>query len=344
MARPSDHDEESPGEHRKSGADARCGVRPLGSWSADGQAVGVVHVVAASTGWLWPAPGAGGGGGGAGLNPGRGRDPGGAHHPAAPLGAQRSPGLGAGGGPVPRAGGPADGGGAAVRVASLPSRANARDTTATSRTTSTARGSTASRGMDYGDNLTALGLLLPRGAGPMLPRVIAQPLRCCTATTGTPRSRRRTCGRTTGNDLPFARGIRSVLTVHNAGFQGHYAADGDARHRAAVGAVHLAACSSGTASSTCSRAGIKFADAVTTVSPTHAHELRTVGGFGLHDVFVALRDRFTGIVNGIDTPTGTRPTTRSSPTTTRAPSLAQEAEQGSRCSGALGSRAPGGRR
>ena len=40
---------------------------------------------------------------------------------------------------------------------------------------------------------------------------------------------------------------------------------------------------------------------MTTVSPTHAHELRTpYGGFGLHDMFVALRDRFVGIVNGID--------------------------------------------
>jgi starch synthase len=44
-----------------------------------------------------------------------------------------------------------------------------------------------------------------------------------------------------------------------------------------------------------------FADAVTTVSPSHAHELRTpAGGFGLHDAFISLRERFVGIVNGID--------------------------------------------
>ena len=37
------------------------------------------------------------------------------------------------------------------------------------------------------------------------------------------------------------------------------------------------------------------------MSPTHAHELRTpFGGFGLHDTFIGLRDRFVGIVNGID--------------------------------------------
>jgi starch synthase len=49
------------------------------------------------------------------------------------------------------------------------------------------------------------------------------------------------------------------------------------------------------------KGGLVFADAVTTVSPTHAHELRTfAGGFGLDGVFVSLRDRFVGIANGID--------------------------------------------
>jgi starch synthase len=49
------------------------------------------------------------------------------------------------------------------------------------------------------------------------------------------------------------------------------------------------------------KGGLVFADAVTTVSPTHAHELRTgAGGFGLDGVFVSLKDRFVGIANGID--------------------------------------------
>jgi starch synthase len=49
------------------------------------------------------------------------------------------------------------------------------------------------------------------------------------------------------------------------------------------------------------KGGLVFADAATTVSPTHAHELRTpAGGFGLDGVFRALRDRFVGITNGID--------------------------------------------
>ena len=49
------------------------------------------------------------------------------------------------------------------------------------------------------------------------------------------------------------------------------------------------------------KGGLAFADMVTTVSPTHAHELRTfAGGFGLDGAFVALRDRLVGITNGVD--------------------------------------------
>jgi len=49
------------------------------------------------------------------------------------------------------------------------------------------------------------------------------------------------------------------------------------------------------------KGGLVFSDYVTTVSPTHAHELRTrAGGFGLHQTFIELQDRFVGIRNGID--------------------------------------------
>ena len=49
------------------------------------------------------------------------------------------------------------------------------------------------------------------------------------------------------------------------------------------------------------KGGLVFSDLAITVSPTHAHELRTEkGGFGLDGVFVAMRDRLVGIVNGID--------------------------------------------
>jgi starch synthase len=49
------------------------------------------------------------------------------------------------------------------------------------------------------------------------------------------------------------------------------------------------------------KGGLSFSDMVTTVSPTHAHELRTrTGGFGLQEDFSGLLDRFVGILNGID--------------------------------------------
>ncbi len=49
------------------------------------------------------------------------------------------------------------------------------------------------------------------------------------------------------------------------------------------------------------KAGINFADAVTTVSPTYADEIqRPEYGHGLDGVIRARRDRLTGILNGID--------------------------------------------
>jgi starch synthase len=99
---------------------------------------------------------------------------------------------------------------------------------------------------------------------------------------------------------PYFRRVSTVLSVHNAGFQGHFAPGTvpdlglpwelfNFRQLEWYGRMNLL------------KGGLAFADAVTTVSPTHAAELRTAeGGFGLHDVFRALGDRFSGIVNGID--------------------------------------------
>jgi starch synthase len=99
---------------------------------------------------------------------------------------------------------------------------------------------------------------------------------------------------------PYYEGIRAVLSVHNAGYQGHFpestmpeiglaASLYNSRQLEWYGRVNLL------------KGGLVFSDLVITVSPTHAHELRTEkGGFGLDGVFVALRDRLVGIVNGID--------------------------------------------
>jgi starch synthase len=107
-------------------------------------------------------------------------------------------------------------------------------------------------------------------------------------------------GTTLGDDAAYG-GLSTVLTVHNAGYQGHY--DGPSvltevglptqlftpHHMEWYGRTNLL------------KGGLSFSDMVTTVSPTHAHELRTrTGGFGLQEDFSGLLDRFVGILNGID--------------------------------------------
>jgi starch synthase len=99
---------------------------------------------------------------------------------------------------------------------------------------------------------------------------------------------------------PYYDEVATVLSVHNAGFQGHYAPDTlpdvglpwSVYHHGAFewyGRTNLL------------KGGLAFADAAVTVSPTHADELRTAaGGFGLHEHFRGLGGRFGGIVNGID--------------------------------------------
>ncbi|HXI20904.1 MAG TPA: glycogen/starch synthase, partial [Gemmatimonadales bacterium] len=152
-------------------------------------------------------------------------------------------------------------------------------------------------GMDYGDNLQRWAFFC-RAALEMLPRITRTPcvLHCHDWHTALAPVYLRVYHQ----EQPFARAIRTVLTVHNAGFQGHFPADGMTdiglpwelytwQGLEWHGRLNLL------------QGGLKFADLVTTVSPTHAHELRTpVGGFGLHDVFLWLGDRFVGIVNGID--------------------------------------------
>ncbi len=100
--------------------------------------------------------------------------------------------------------------------------------------------------------------------------------------------------------LPVYAHVSTVLSVHNAGYQGQYAPSTmpevglpwelyNWRQLEWHNSVNLL------------KGGIAFADIVTTVSSTHAHELRTgAGGFGLDGAFIALRDRLVGIPNGID--------------------------------------------
>jgi starch synthase len=106
--------------------------------------------------------------------------------------------------------------------------------------------------------------------------------------------------RTVFGGQPYYDRLATVLSVHNAGFQGHFGPETLAeiglpnelfhwKWMEWYGRVNWL------------KGGLVFSEAATTVSPTHAHELRTpAGGFGLHQTFISLADRFIGILNGID--------------------------------------------
>ncbi len=99
---------------------------------------------------------------------------------------------------------------------------------------------------------------------------------------------------------PYYDRLATVLSVHNAGYQGHFGPESlidvglprELYHWKWLEWYGRANWLKG---------GLVFSEVATTVSPTHAHELRTpAGGFGLHDSFILKGDRFVGILNGID--------------------------------------------
>jgi starch synthase len=104
-----------------------------------------------------------------------------------------------------------------------------------------------------------------------------------------------------GGDALRASGSRSVLTLHNIGYQGIFAGAlaGDLGLGASAALLPEVDRAAGTINFL--RAGIERADALTTVSPTHAREILTPEyGHGLDGLLRARGDRLTGILNGID--------------------------------------------
>ena len=100
---------------------------------------------------------------------------------------------------------------------------------------------------------------------------------------------------------PLFQRSKTVLTIHNLGYQGVFPArvlrdigladhahllHGDDLRRGRIGFL---------------KSGILHADAITTVSPTYAREIRTPEyGFGLHEILAARSASLTGILNGVD--------------------------------------------
>jgi starch synthase len=94
---------------------------------------------------------------------------------------------------------------------------------------------------------------------------------------------------------------RSVFTIHNIGYQGTFSAAsiGDLAPGVPRDLLHQMDLAAGRISPM--RHGVLYADAVTTVSPTYAREIRTVaGGFGLDPDLRARGATLVGILNGVD--------------------------------------------
>jgi len=101
-------------------------------------------------------------------------------------------------------------------------------------------------------------------------------------------------------DEPFYRQVATVLTVHNTAYQGIFSLGETAELTGSTRVDHVRDLEWG-GNANWLKAGLLAADASTTVSPTHAREVReTKGGFGLHAVFGHLGDRFVGIRNGVE--------------------------------------------
>ncbi len=100
---------------------------------------------------------------------------------------------------------------------------------------------------------------------------------------------------------PRLYGARSVLTIHNIGYQGVYGTHAlayagiypehfHAGGFEAFGALNLL------------KGGLAWADRITTVSPTYAQEIQgPIGSGGLHDLLRRRSGDLVGILNGIDT-------------------------------------------
>ena len=100
---------------------------------------------------------------------------------------------------------------------------------------------------------------------------------------------------------PVFAGARSVLTIHNIGYQGAFAAtdvadldlgaDAYLLHQDDLKAGHINAL----------KHGILHADAVTTVSPTYAREITTpLYGMGMEQALASRGSAVRGILNGVD--------------------------------------------
>lgn len=102
--------------------------------------------------------------------------------------------------------------------------------------------------------------------------------------------------------LPLYDRVKTVFSIHNVAFQGQFS---DTVMEDILGVAHIPAAASQLRCDACSinymLGGLRYADAITTVSPTYANEIQTPEfGEGLDGVLRERSYALQGILNGID--------------------------------------------
>src|SRR6185503_6191473 len=106
--------------------------------------------------------------------------------------------------------------------------------------------------------------------------------------------------KTTFASDPTFFGIRTLLTIHNLGYQGNFPAAAFADLGLDPGLYHPSGLEFWNHVSYL-KAGIVWSDAVNTVSPTYAREIQTPAyGFGMDDLLRVHSKKLSGILNGVD--------------------------------------------
>lgn len=100
---------------------------------------------------------------------------------------------------------------------------------------------------------------------------------------------------------PFFSGTRSVFTIHNMAYQGVFPAESSAKAGLPVADFEYY----GKVSYL--KAGLVFADKLTTVSPAYAEEIKGERGFGFQGLLQQRAADLSGILNGIDVDYWARP-------------------------------------
>ena len=106
--------------------------------------------------------------------------------------------------------------------------------------------------------------------------------------------------RTTFASDPTFFGLRTLLTIHNLGYQGNYPAAAFADLGLDPGLFNPGGLEFWNRVSYL-KAGIVWSDAINTVSPTYAREIQTPEfGFGMDDLLRTYSEKLSGILNGVD--------------------------------------------